>query len=173
MDKESDCGCCTYIIFENDDDMDILDDCFEESSNLSLKEKSMLYYISGYVAQKEDLYGPDTPDEIHLLESEFTVELSRGKLRIPPTELYELSQYCYAFFKARSSKCCTKIFLEAFEIIHNFTLFDLPDSDRINRRFLNCFFKAFVKDGNEKIQLEKRAVKDQRDTKRRRISSDA
>ena len=62
---------------------------------------------------------------------------------------------------------------ETFEIIHNFRLFGLPDSDRINRRFLNCLFKAFVKDGNEKIQLEKRAVYDQRDTKRRRISSDA
>ena len=38
-----------------------------------------MLYISGYIAQKEDLVGPDTP-EIDCPESEFTVQLSRGKL---------------------------------------------------------------------------------------------
>ena len=142
-------------------------------NHANLPEKSILYYIAGYVAQKEDLVGPDTPDEFHLQESEFTVKLSRGKLRIPPNELYELGQYYYAFFKARSAKCCTKIFLEAFDMIHRFTQYDVPDASSVNRRFLNCFFKAFVKNKNEVLRLEKdKELQDKRDTKRRRISSD-
>ena len=32
-----------------------LDSCFEDSSNISTKEKSTLYYISGYVCRKEIL----------------------------------------------------------------------------------------------------------------------
>ena len=61
---------------DNDDDMKILDECFTRYSDLSITEKSTLYYISGYVAQKEDLSGPDNPeDEVNLKECEFTKEL--------------------------------------------------------------------------------------------------
>ena len=173
VEKSCENVCCTYDMIDNDEDMEALDECFVGSCDLTPTEKSSLYYIAGYVSQKEDLPGPDIPDDIHLLESEFTVELSRGKLRIPSTELYELAQYYYSFFKARSKKCCTKIFLEAFDMIQQFTLYDLPDVNRINRRFLNCFFKAFVKKENEIARQKKVEMKDKRNTKRRRISSDA
>ena len=44
--------CCSSLK-DNDEDLEILDSCFESSSHLTDLEKSPLYYISGYVAFKE------------------------------------------------------------------------------------------------------------------------
>ena len=92
--------------------------------------------------------------------------LSRGKLKLPRINLYDLSQYYYAFFKSRNRKCCTKIILEAFKQIYSFTGYDFENVDRINRRLCNSFFKAFVKKASDNVKAE-----DIRDTKRRRLSS--
>ena len=132
-------------------------------------EKASLYYICGYVARKEGIVCDDKPSE-SLPESEFTEKLSRGGLSFPPIDLYDLSLYCYAFFKSKSVKCCTKIFLEAFNEIHDFTGYDFPNIVSINRRLCNCFFKAFVIKTSDQINREKK--KDQRGTKRRRVTSD-
>ena len=75
--------------------------------------------------------------------------------------LYDLSQYYYAFFKARKTKCCTKIFLEAFKKIHGYTGYDFKNIDRINHRLCNTFFKAFVKKSSEIIKST-----DMRETKK-------
>ena len=61
---------------------DLIDTCFEEASNLTINEKSTLYYISGYVARKENLSTCHTSP--NLPESEFTDLVSRGKLVHPP-----------------------------------------------------------------------------------------
>ena len=53
--------------------------------------------------------------------------------------------------------------------IHDYTEYAFPNIGGINRRFCNCFFKAFVKNATDRISAEK--IKDLRDTKRRRISS--
>ena len=123
-----------YELKDSEEDLNLIEQCFEEASNLNSTEKASLYYICGYVERKEGIVCDDKPPE-SLPESEFTDKLSRRGLSFPPIDLYDLSLYCYAFFKSKSVKCCTKIFLEAFNEIHDFS---------INRRLCNCFFKAFV-----------------------------
>ena len=72
--------------------------------------------------KKEDIVCIDVDDVVSLPEeSEFTNQLSRGKLKYPPINLYDLSQCHYALFKLRIAKCCTKIFLKAFKEIHSYT----------------------------------------------------
>ena len=103
----------------------------------------------------------------NLPESEFTNLVSRGKLVHPPAELYDLSQYLLSFFKTCERKCCTKLFLKAFNMIYAMTEYNFPNIESIIRRYINCFFKAYVNKENEKIAVEK----DIRQTKKRRISS--
>ena len=56
------------------EDMELVDDCFSEASTLNLTEKSSLYFISEYVAQKENI--PTQNDMVHLPDSGFTSLLS-------------------------------------------------------------------------------------------------
>ena len=159
--------CCLFDLKDSESDLELIENCFEEASNLNNTEKSILYYICGYVTHKEGIIWPDVDEGISLpQESEFTQNLSRGKLKLPPINLYDLSLYYYAFFKSRNRKCCTKIFLEAFKQIYSFTGYDFENVERINRRLCNSFFKAFVKKASDNVK-----AKDNRDTKRRRLSS--
>ena len=156
--------CCQSLI-ENDEDLQILDSCFEISSKLSTLEKSTLYYISGYVAFKE-MCAVDVP-EIQGQESEFLKQISRRRLGHPPAELYDLSQYFFAFFKTREKKCCSKLFLEAYETIYEVTHFKSDNIQSILRRFNNCFYKSFANDLNDKLKR----FKDEKKMKQRRICS--
>ena len=104
--------------------------------NLTELDKSCLSYISGYVARMEKIECPSNA-MMELPESEFTKQLSRGKLTLPPHDLYDLSLYLYTFFKNRDVKCCT--FLQAFNEIYHFTGCQFPNKIRILRRYTNCF----------------------------------
>ena len=53
-------------------------------------KKSNCYYVSGYVAHKENIICSDTADVSNLPESEFTFRVSRGALKFPPADLYDL-----------------------------------------------------------------------------------
>ena len=86
--------CCKQAI--TDKELEQLDSCLEDSSDISTKEKSTLYYISGYVCRKENLQTESAPT-IDLPESEFTQYVSRGKLCHPPRDLYDLSLYLYSY----------------------------------------------------------------------------
>ena len=155
--------CCSISLEDSEEDLEFVERCFIESSNLNTVERSTLYYICGYVSQKEGIACTDTED-LSLPESEFTQNISRGGLSFPPINLFDLSLY-YSFFKLKTRKCCTKIFLEEFDQNHSYTEYDFKDIKSINRRLCNCFFKAFVKNfNNERIE-------DEREIKRRRISS--
>ena len=110
--------CCLCDLQDREHDLELIEGCFEDSASLTLTEKSTLYYICGYVAYKENIVCLDTNDTALLPEeAEFTVKVSHGKLKLPPLNLYDLSQYYFTFFKARKSKCCTKIYLQAFRYI--------------------------------------------------------
>ena len=157
--------CCQSLI-ENDEDLQILDSCFEISSKLSTLEESTLYYISGYVAFKE-MCTVDVP-EIQGQESElFLKQISWGRLGHPPAELYDLSQYLFAFFKTRETKFYSKLFLEAYETIYEVTHFKFDNIQSISRRFNNCFYKSFANDLNDKLKR----LKDEKKIKQRRICS--
>ena len=153
--------CCSSLK-DNDEDLEILDSCFESSSHQSDLEISTLYYIPGYVAFKENC--AVNVEEIQGNDSEFLNKVSRGRLGHPPAELYDLSQYLFAFFKTLEKKCCCKLFLEAYETIYEAIQFNFDDILSILRRFNNCFFKAFSRDLNDKL---KRA-KDEKKIKQRR-----
>ena len=141
--------CCTQDLRSNDEDIELVETSFDNASSINEDERSALYYIAGYVAFKEDL-GVDLSEndpEISPIptEGEFLELVSRGKLSHPPSDLFDLSMYYYSFFKSRKLKCCQKIFLEAYKEIYISTDYYFDKIDAINRRFSNCFFKAFVK----------------------------
>ena len=157
--------CCLEDLNDSDADLELIVDCFVKCSNLTKEEKSILYYICGYVAKKEKL--PAIGECPALKEqSEFTTLVSRGKLTHPPAELYELSTYCFTFFKSRSQKCCTNIYLQAFKQIYQLSHFNFESNvDGIIRRLVNSFFSAFAKSCHTKSEADKRQ------TKKRRIAS--
>ena len=77
----------------NEEELALLDNCFDGMESLSEGENATLYYISGYVAKKEnfppkdiDIDGEDWP------ASEFTDMVSRGKLQHPPSSLFKYSK---------------------------------------------------------------------------------
>ena len=159
-DDNIDNDCCSLDLKESESDLELIEKSFEGASALNTTEKSIL---CGYVAHKEEIVCVDENEQASLPpESEFTIKLYRGKLKLPPINLYDLGQYYYAFFKARNPECCTKIFLSAFQYI-------FPRIDKINRRLCTCFFKAFVKKSTDDANAQK--FKDQRETKWRRLSS--
>ena len=169
-DDNIDNDCCSLDLKESESDLELIEKSFEGASDLNTTEKSILYYICGYVAHKEEIVCVDENEQASLPpQSEFTIKLSRGKLKLPPINLYDLAQYYYAFIKARNPKCCTKILLSAFQEIHEYTEYIFPRIDKITRRLCNCFFKAFVKKSTDDANAQK--FTDQRETKRRRLSS--
>ena len=143
--------CCETGLIDSEEDLGLIGRCFEESSNLSLADRSSLFYMSGYAARKEEIQCSNV-NISGLPESEFTEELSRSKLSFPPNDLYDLSLYLYSFFKLRKDKYCTKIYLEAFKEIYSYTGYRVPNERSIIRRFINWFFKAFTTNANDKIK---------------------
>ena len=137
--------CCDLNLKQRDDDIEALPNCYAEPSNLPALEKTSVYYVCGYVAHKEKLFTDSLVSHHDLPESKFTTMLSRGLLTHPPQILYDLALYFYSFFKLRSKKCCTKIFLQAFKEIYLSSGVELENIDSIIRRFVNCFFKGFTK----------------------------
>ena len=164
--------CCLYELHDSEGDLELIESCFAESSSLSVTEKSTLYYICGYVTFKQNIVCLDENDTVPLPEaSEFTTKVSRGKLKLPPLDLYDLSQYYYSFFKARTAKCCTKIYLQAFREIYKYTGYSFENIEQINRRMCNCFFKAFVKDATDTLKRETKDKHDKREVKKTRLSA--
>ena len=165
--------CCLANLEDSETDLDLITGCFADASNLSVTEKSTLYYICGYVTYKEGIVCVDANDTVALPEeAEFTLKVSRGKLKLPPLNLYDFSQYCYTFFQARKNKCCTKIYLQAFSEIYKYTGYSFENVESIIRRLCNCFFKAFVKRETDILKgKDKKSKQDRRQTKKRRLST--
>ena len=47
--------CCTQSLSSSDEDIELVENCFNEAININEEERSTLYYISGYVAFKENM----------------------------------------------------------------------------------------------------------------------
>ena len=146
--------CCTASL--NEEEVEMLDDCFELASKLSETEKSNLYYISGYVAAKEKLSitMDNVPENQHPY-SEFTTLLSRGKLAYPPTELFDLSCVLFAYYK-EVDKSCVKHLMVAFQLIYESCHLEYEAEDRILRRFVNSYSKAFSNQQSDGIRAANR-----------------
>ena len=150
-------SCCAQDLESNDEDIELVESSFTDSNHLNEEERSTLYNISGHVAFKEKI-GINMVENIR--ESEFLQLISRGKLAHPPPELFDFSLYFYSFFKSRKSKCCDKIFLQAYKLIYNYHFNNI---EKINRRF----FKAFVKSESDKASKDK----NQKQLKKRKLNT--
>ena len=104
--------CCESDL--TDDELILLDRCFEVSDDITTEVKSALYYISGYVAMKEDI-GLDDPQIQNSEISDFTTKVSRRLLKHPPVKLLEPSFYIYAYYDAVEMKVCATRLLKAFK----------------------------------------------------------
>ena len=90
-------ACCQQPLSE--EEMELLNDCFDLASSVNDIDRSSVYYIAGYVCHKENLH--PTFDDPQLTQpacpaSEFVNQLSRGKLSRPPSYLYDLGLYLSA-----------------------------------------------------------------------------
>ena len=130
--------------------LDLVDLCFTESSNLSDEERSPQNYICGYVALKERLgtYIVTSCEN----ERVFRVSIKRKAL------------YFYTFFKLREMKCSEGIFIEAYKMIYESTSNEFENINNIGRRISNCLFKGFAKKEFDEIQN----IKDKKSLKKRK-----
>ena len=135
--------CCLNNLEDSEQNLKQIVSCFTEDSNLSFTKKSTMYYICDYMTNKEGMVWLEESEIIPLPEeAEFTLRVSREKLNLRPLNLYDFSQYCYAFFKDRKEKCFTKIYLQAFTVIYGYRGYSFSAIDRITRRMCNIFFKT-------------------------------
>ena len=82
-------NCCLEELSE--EDWGNVATCFQRTSSLSDNEKSTFYYISGYVAKKDNIIVEDDLfSDSETPESEFLHLVSRGKLTQPREDLFDL-----------------------------------------------------------------------------------
>ena len=140
---------------DRDEDIDLLLSCFAMATDLNDEERSSVYYISGYITFKEDMPSVTDFESIECaVGSEFIDLVSRGKLKHPLPELFDLGQYMYAFFKNKKQKCCSKLFVEAYRHIYEVCGYEFGNISGIIRRFNNTFFKGFAKKETDNIKKD-------------------
>ena len=61
----------------------------------------------------------------------------------------------FFLFSKNARENVAQNFLKAFNMIYAMTEYNFPNIESIIRRYINCFFKAYVNKENEKIAVEK------------------
>lgn len=154
--------CCQRSL--NDQELDSLDSCFDSATNLSVIERSALFYISGYVTFKEKIAASEFAEST--ADSEFLEMVSRGRLSHPSTDLFELAQYLYCYYKTVDDKHCRSIILKAFAEILKMCEFTFANEMSILKRFVNSFSKGLVTQQTDVIRKDKGK---QKQVKQRRL----
>ena len=95
--------CCSADL--NEEEISMLDECFELVATLTENEKSAIYYIAGYVAKKEDLAVSNDGYFNGHPSFDFASPLSRGKLSHPPIDLFDLSCALFTYYKHVEKTC--------------------------------------------------------------------
>ena len=148
-------NCCSTPLSE--EELESLNDGFQSTNNVTEIDRSTVYYVAGYISHKENLdKDMDSSTVPTVPASEFTTELSRGKLSHPPSYLYDLGLYLLTYYKTLNDKNCLKKIMLAFNQIYVSTHFDIPNACSVLRRFANTFSKAFVKKESDKIVEDKK-----------------
>ena len=65
--REISSDCCDFDLNDSEKDLELVDTCFENASELTICEKSALYYIYGYVCNKEGIVCQDAIEESNTL----------------------------------------------------------------------------------------------------------
>ena len=71
MEDSSENVCCKTGLIDSEEDVDLIERCLEVSLNLSLADRSSLFYMSGYDGRKEGIHCSNVNTN-GLPESEFT-----------------------------------------------------------------------------------------------------
>ena len=88
---------------------------------------------------------PADMDKNYIEDCEFLNLVSRGKHSLPLECVYELSLFCYSYYKLVENKNCANKMLNAFSKIHDLGEFELENCDSVVRRLVNSFSKGQVK----------------------------
>ena len=151
--------CCSADLKE--EEVELLDTCFSDTTHLSEFDKSTVYYISGFVAKKENIGSHSTIEDCP--QSEFTELVSRGSLCHPPIDLYELGLVLFSYYKSLPDKTCIIKVLKAFREIYETSQCSFENEKSVLKRFLNTFSKGFAKMCSEKVTIDKKkSIKKQR-----------
>ena len=157
--------CCEKRL--DDQELEQMDLCFDSASDLDDHERAALYYIAGYVAHKEKGLNKDLADKINSNESEFLDLVSRGKLTHPSEDFFDLCLYLYSFYKNTDTiNCCTRLLL-CFNLIHDFTRYEIITQQSVFRLLINRFSKGFAKKVSDQVILDNKKNKA---IKRKRVS---
>ena len=145
-------NCCKQNLTSAE--IECLDNCFENTSSITENERASLLHSAGYIAFKENTSSTLLKESDIFLEadSEFTKLVSRGKLKYPSENLFDLSLYLYGYYKSITDKKCINKLLVAFEIIYNCTAYDIENHPSVLRRFANTFNKVFTKKVTDSVK---------------------
>lgn len=133
--------CCESEL--TDCEIKLTDEALQGVAELSAHEKSVIFYVSGYVTMKEGLPSDESRPYEEKQECEFTRLVSRGKLKYPSRETYNFALISYSFFKKADMRCKKRV-AKCLRIIHD-CYFSFENCHRIISRFTNVFFCGFVK----------------------------
>jgi hypothetical protein len=148
--------CCTREDVSSDE-AEIIDDLEKLSLEVSVNERSALFYIAGYIAKKENMEavgGIDSDD------SEFTRLVSRGRLMYPPAYLFDFCLLCYAFY-TRCPKSCRRELVRIFGTIRDSYADFTENENRVSCRLANTIMSGHVKKVND-LQGAHSAVDDRK-----------
>ena len=89
--------------------------------------------------------------------SEFTTKVSRGALKHPPEELFDLGLRLYHYYTSVESKSCSTRLMKAFMEIYesNYSFLDDSIVRDMLQRFVNCFSKGYANMQSEQIKIDK------------------
>ena len=144
--------CCSSDLDNNE--IDLLD-AVPSPADLEHIETCTLYYICGYISMKSNI-GLEAP-EVNAKISEFTENVSRGALKHPPEELFDLGVRLYMYYKNVECKtCCTRL-VKAFRAIYDssYVFIEEGNVQDVLQRFANCFSKGYANMKTEQIKIEK------------------
>ena len=111
--------------------------------------------MCGYIFHKEGLVPSENVTSDYIKSSEFT---RLGQLSHPSEDLYDLSQYLFAYYKSVPVKTCANRLITAFQEISDVAFFAFDKS--VFRQFVNTFSKGFAVQSPDKKEREKGSEKD-------------
>ena len=145
--------CCNSAL--TDSELMSMDACLlMDTDSLNNEEKAALFYISGYVAFKENIPPNNEQFEFENDSSEFTRLLSRGKLTFPPNDLLRFVSICYGYFKNCETRCVSRLARIFVEL--SYTNYDF--NQNVCKRVVHTFLKGVVNKMSESLKSSKEGM---------------
>ena len=140
--------CCVFDF--SFDEWETVDTLFNNLPCLSDHERQTIFYIAGYIQEKENLENATFSSHQNLCDSEFMSLVSRGKLTLPSEELFNFSLLCYAFFKKFETRCKRHL-VRIFVVVFESYFFEFQSRHNVVSRLANTFMKGVVRKYNDSL----------------------